>query len=88
MPVDEKTLYEIARLALRRKARWSPPTLSHEDLLQEAVVAILGAERESAIALDPVELQRAAELHLVKVFRRETNRKEFPSIDLSGGRED
>lgn len=77
--MDSSLLHEIAQKAVRRKSRWCPPTLSHEDLLQEAYVGILEAQRKSPVLLEPVELQRAAELHLVKVMRRESSRREVPS---------
>lgn len=84
--MDDKTLYAIATAAVRRKRRWCPPTIEADELLQEACVAILQAERDSNIRLDDIELQRAAELHLVKVMRKESNRRTVPSVDLSGGR--
>jgi DNA-directed RNA polymerase specialized sigma24 family protein len=80
--LSEKMLNEIAAAACRRKNRWRPPTLTAEDLYQEAIIGVLEAERSSKIKLDGIELQRLAELHLTNIIRRETNRREYPTADL------
>jgi DNA-directed RNA polymerase specialized sigma24 family protein len=75
--VDQKLLHDIARRAMKRKARWCPATLTPEDLFQEACFAILEAGD-----VPEAELQRIAEQRLVTIMRRESSRREYPTADL------
>lgn len=62
--------------SLRAKPRWIPPSVTLDDIRQEAWVAVLESQ-ESGIN-DPSEILRLARLRVKNVLRSELHRKEVP----------